>query len=298
MKPVDVDELKETISRLEKYLNSSAEAIQQVLFLLSNREKQVYKLLLEGMTSKDIATCLEDQCKYSEYSPAQYPRKNRRPLHPRPFAHEPRQIIPGLQMISQKFLKILTHPLFIGLLITLAVLYFIPPVFNRYRIQTIENTFIHGNELNYYEDLDGDHSSEKIRFDLSNSNLIKILLYNGSNTVSQNNLNYQPASGRFFYFGDLNNDRHKELFVFSWNNDSVFLNILDLLSDKPLLLRERFIDRNGYALNGHELPIVQPVGLIDYDNDGNKEFVFNLHSGFGKQPRNLYVYNILTRVPW
>jgi len=59
MKPVDVDELKETISRLEKYLNSSAEAIQQILFLLSDREKQVFKLLLEGLTSEDIATNLK-----------------------------------------------------------------------------------------------------------------------------------------------------------------------------------------------------------------------------------------------
>ena len=199
-------------------------------------------------------------------------------------------------MIAQKFLKILTHPLFIGLLITLAVVYFMPPVFNRYRIQTIENEYIHGNEISYYEDLDGDQFSEKIRFDLSNRHLIKILLYNGSGTVSQNNLNYQAASGQFFYFGDFNNDRQKELFVFSWINDSVFLNILDLLSDKPYLLRDRFIDRNGQILKGHELPIMKPIGLINYDNDGNKELVFSLHSGFGKQPRNLYVYNYDTGI--
>jgi len=59
MKPVDVDELKETLSRLEKFLDSSAEAIQHVLFLLSSREKEVYKLLLEGMTSEAIAGCLK-----------------------------------------------------------------------------------------------------------------------------------------------------------------------------------------------------------------------------------------------
>ena len=59
MKPVDVDELKETLSRLEKFLDSSAESIRQVLFLLSNREKEVYKLLLEGMTSEAIAGCLK-----------------------------------------------------------------------------------------------------------------------------------------------------------------------------------------------------------------------------------------------
>jgi hypothetical protein len=197
-------------------------------------------------------------------------------------------------MIPQRLLKIITHPLFIGLLITLAVFYFVPPVFNRYRVKTVENTFIRGNDINYYEDLDEDHISEKIRFDRNSSNIIKILLYKGSNTVSQTNLDYQTPEGKYFYFGDFNNDRRKELFVFSWRRDSVFLNILDLLSDTPYLLRNRFIDRNGTALNGFELPVVTPVGLTDYDRDGYKEFVFNLHSSFGKQPRNLYVYNIYT----
>jgi two-component system LytT family response regulator len=58
MKPVDVDELKETINRLEKYINSPVEAIQQVLIQLSKREREVFKLLLEGLTSRAIADCL------------------------------------------------------------------------------------------------------------------------------------------------------------------------------------------------------------------------------------------------
>jgi two-component system LytT family response regulator len=58
MKPVDIDELKETINRLEKYLNSSAAAIDQVLVLLSEREKEIFRLLLDGLTSQEIAGCL------------------------------------------------------------------------------------------------------------------------------------------------------------------------------------------------------------------------------------------------
>jgi two-component system LytT family response regulator len=58
MKPVDIDELKETLNRLEKYLNSSAAAINQVLVLLSEREKEIFKLLLDGLTSQEIAVCL------------------------------------------------------------------------------------------------------------------------------------------------------------------------------------------------------------------------------------------------
>lgn len=195
-------------------------------------------------------------------------------------------------MNPQRLLKILTHPLFIGLLITLAVFYFVPPVFSKYRVKIVENEYIEGNDLYYYEDLDDDQISEKIRFDTNNSDIIKILLYKGSNTASQNNLNYKTANGNYFYFGDFDNDGRKEVFVFSWHRDSVFLNILGLLPDDPWLLKDRFIDVGRSAFGETEIPIINPVGLTDYDRDGNNEFVFTLNSGFCKQPRNLYVYYI------
>ena len=195
-------------------------------------------------------------------------------------------------MVSNRFLKILVHPLFIGLLITVAVFYFVPPVFSRYRIKPVENTYIHGNDFFYYEDLDYDNISEKIQFDINAINIIKILLYKGLKTISQCNLNYQPASGEYLFFGDYNNNRSKDLFVFTYRNDSVFLNILDILSDNPYKLKDRYIDTRKPGGNKFDLPYVQPVGLTDYDNDGNKEFVFNLNTGFSKQPRNIYVYNI------
>jgi two-component system, LytTR family, response regulator len=58
MKPVDIDEMKDTINRLEKYLSSSAAAVDQVLVLLSKREKEIFRLLLDGLTSQEIAGCL------------------------------------------------------------------------------------------------------------------------------------------------------------------------------------------------------------------------------------------------
>jgi DNA-binding CsgD family transcriptional regulator len=58
MKPIDVDELKETLARLEKYLNSSQAGIDQVMQLLSGREKQVFRLVVDGHTSEEIAACL------------------------------------------------------------------------------------------------------------------------------------------------------------------------------------------------------------------------------------------------
>ena len=196
-------------------------------------------------------------------------------------------------MFRNRLIKIFIHPLFIGLIISAIIIYFLPPVFNKYRVKLVESNFINGKDLFCFDDLDFDNISERIQFDPNDGNLIKILLYKGQKTVTQSNLNYQPVSGKYIYIGDFDNDHRKDLFVFTHHNDSVFLNILDILSDNPYKLKDKYIDIRGPNDNKFDLPYVQNIGLKDYDNDGIQEFVFSLNTGFSKQPRNIYVYNII-----
>jgi hypothetical protein len=195
-------------------------------------------------------------------------------------------------MFCNRLIKIFIHPLFIGLIISAIVFCFSPPVFNKYRVKLIESNLINGKDLFYFDDLDFDNNSERIQLDLNDGNLIKILLYKGQKTLTQCNLNYQPVTGKYLYIGDFDNDHKKDLFIFTHHDDSVFLNILDILSDNPYKLKDRYIDIRGPNDNKFDLPYVQNIGLVDYDNDGIQEFVFNLNTGFSKQPRNIYVYNI------
>lgn len=195
-------------------------------------------------------------------------------------------------MFSNRILRLLVHPFFIGALITAAIFLFIPPVWDQYRIRQAGSEYVLGNDLYYYEDIDFDHNSEKIQFDLNKPEIIKILLYEGSQTVSQHNIYGQPLWERFFYFGDFDRDQVKDLFILTHRNDSVFLSVLDLQSDHPFKLKDRFIEWLRPVNAGKEIPVTRPVGLFDYDKDGYGEFVFSLVTGFSVQPRNIYAYNI------
>jgi hypothetical protein len=197
-----------------------------------------------------------------------------------------------IHMLANRLLNVLSHPFFIGLLITAAIVLVAPPLFSRYRVREISHEFILGNSFYFYEDIDQDQFSEKFHLDLNHSHLIKIQLFKGSQVVSQSNLNNRPAAGEFLYFDDYNNDRIKDLFAFTFRNDSVFLNILNLLSDDPYIRKDRYIDLQETGSDEWEVPQIAPLGLTDYTQDGYREFVFNINTGFNKQPRNVYIYNV------
>lgn len=55
VKPVDVDELKNTIERLFNHLASIPIRIEQKFKMLSEREKQILKYVLDGKNSSEIA---------------------------------------------------------------------------------------------------------------------------------------------------------------------------------------------------------------------------------------------------
>jgi len=55
MKPVDVDELKQTLARLKEHIHSGTETIPDALSILSNREKEILKHVLAGESSSEIA---------------------------------------------------------------------------------------------------------------------------------------------------------------------------------------------------------------------------------------------------
>jgi DNA-binding NarL/FixJ family response regulator len=58
VKPVDMDELRETIKRLEQHIANPLPPASEVKTALSAREQEVVELILAGKTSKEIASSL------------------------------------------------------------------------------------------------------------------------------------------------------------------------------------------------------------------------------------------------
>jgi len=55
IKPVDIDELKQTIDRLFDHIRSGTDSIPEALNILSRREKEILKHVLAGESSGEIA---------------------------------------------------------------------------------------------------------------------------------------------------------------------------------------------------------------------------------------------------
>jgi DNA-binding NarL/FixJ family response regulator len=58
LKPVDIDELKDTLARLERHLETPYSNILETNSKLSEREREVLELVLRGQTSQEIADLL------------------------------------------------------------------------------------------------------------------------------------------------------------------------------------------------------------------------------------------------
>jgi DNA-binding NarL/FixJ family response regulator len=54
-KPVDIDELKDTLERLKRHLSSNTTKLKEEYQMLSDREIEILKLILEGHKSEYIA---------------------------------------------------------------------------------------------------------------------------------------------------------------------------------------------------------------------------------------------------
>jgi DNA-binding NarL/FixJ family response regulator len=58
LKPVDIDELKSSLTRLGRHISPSEDIISKDFSILSEREAEVLKLVLEGKSSTEIANLL------------------------------------------------------------------------------------------------------------------------------------------------------------------------------------------------------------------------------------------------
>jgi FixJ family two-component response regulator len=58
VKPIDIDELKDTISRLQKHISTPFSTLIENNHKLSPREKEILELVMQGKTSHDIADSL------------------------------------------------------------------------------------------------------------------------------------------------------------------------------------------------------------------------------------------------
>jgi len=76
------------------------------------------------------------------------------------------------------------------------------------------------------------------------------------------------------------------------SEDSVFLNIIDPLKSKKIIISGRFIDFRRKVPNSVDKPNIVPVGMVEKSPGANRDLVFYIVTGYSLQPRKVYRYII------
>ena len=145
----------------------------------------------------------------------------------------------------------------------------------------------------YYIDLDNDGFSEKIeiyRWENS-STAIEIFAHSGS-LIDQYNFEGLYHFRFDLLHGDYNHNDREEIYFFTQTDDSlIHINQLELLNDTNYLEKRKFVTK--IKLHNKKLDSrIFKIGMVDLNNDGFKEIIFHIFSGYSLQPRSIYAWNI------
>ncbi|MCD4773815.1 MAG: histidine kinase [Bacteroidales bacterium] len=198
--------------------------------------------------------------------------------------------------------NLLTSPYFLALVISIIIIIFLPPIFNKYNTEITRSwTIDKENGLMNYCDLDNDGYSEQIILYLSlkKEPSIKIINHLGG-LNDQWNFKGKFPEGKLkaenFFCGDFNNNDLKEIYFLSqYGQDSVYLNILETHADSTTLLKQKFITR----INKVDTIVNYSTSLNllqDINHDSYKEIIFCIKAGFSLQPRAVFVYDIINDI--
>ena len=194
-------------------------------------------------------------------------------------------------MNKDQVIKALTHPLFIGLILTSIILVTVSPDISKYKMELEEKRLTPGIRQIYFSDLNGDHTSEEINID-NTPTLLKVMLLDGTKFMAQYNLSPRPVANEFFYAGDYNNDGFKEIYLLTLNGDSVLLSIIDPIVKEDFILNERLIFYSDTTHFVVDIPEVDFLGLVDFRDGRGKTLLFSICTGYSKQPGTIFRYDI------
>lgn len=188
--------------------------------------------------------------------------------------------------------RILTSIWFLALTIAIPVVIVFPQIFSKYKAsllsQESNNSII---DHIYFEDLNGDGIREKISCHQNSAGKLAFLLHSRHGAV----INQQNFNNNYFYrthqlyFGDIDQDKQLEIYGFTLNGDSLFLNWFEP-SSNYVTQKSTFISRLSTFDNGKfDISIIH-FEVVDIENDGENEILISIEAGYSIHPRVLIVF--------
>lgn len=192
--------------------------------------------------------------------------------------------------MKNKLSLLFTSSWFWAAIPALIISFFISDVGKQYSV-LVEKEF-NGNMQSVYVDLDGDGISEIIRgIPGPPLNNFPIVDQEGK-SFEQWNLPDKLTTGiSEIITGNYDHDSFREIYVFTTRDDSIFLNVNEILDPKGIRLQRLFITTVKLVEN-HIDSNLKSIGFYDQNQDGKDEFYFRINSGFGLVPRLCYFFDL------
>lgn len=189
---------------------------------------------------------------------------------------------------------IFLSPLFLSLIISVVIYFFVPKSNYEYRTKVTKDRTLPPYAFINFIDLDGDGLSERIiGTKYLNVPVIEIAGNDGSY------INNWPLSGRLacqfkLMHGDFDGNGFQELYVLTEENDSLYLNWLEPFKDSTWKPSKLKISKYKYHNDNCDYNHL-PGGLSDLNNDGKKEVIFAITTGYGLSPRTVFAVDVFNR---
>ncbi len=192
--------------------------------------------------------------------------------------------------------KILTSIWFLAIFVAIPVVVFFPTVFSKYNCELVSQKRLDNlkDSRVYFEDLDSDTKIEKIIFFRQpvDGNTLSFQFFDeNGGMIDQVNFAIEfHIDIHNLYFEDADGDGNKEIYLFSFERDSLVLNWLQVTPKESPLTSVGICELNYYE-DGLLDYSIGPIYCVDLENDGKKELVFTVNGGYSYSPRQIFKVN-------
>ncbi len=191
------------------------------------------------------------------------------------------------------FKKITFSSWFLACIPAILIIFFLPPIGSRFRLQVEPRFKTYSSYV--FADLNSDSISEIVH---SGKGVPYFhIMVQDNNMKVYDQWNFQDSTDSdlsTFFIGNFDNDRYKEIYIFTYKDDSLFLNINEFFESGGYRLDRYYITKIG-VVNNKVTSTVSPAGFYDTNGDGKKELFFSIQTGFGRQPRRLYSIDLVNK---
>ena len=157
--------------------------------------------------------------------------------------------------------KIIYSSFFLAAVPAILVMFFLPSMGSKSRLLVEQVDKI--SSINVYSDLNSDSISEVVRSGKGNPYFHILVLNNDMRVYDQWNLqDSMDLVMSDFFFGNYDHDLFKEIYAFTYKDDSLFLNINEFF-DKPGMKLDRLYITNIRVINKKVTSIIWPAGFYD-----------------------------------